>query len=355
MIMRNIIAYSAAALLGAMSLASCDKEAAVQAPSEPIRLEVSVTGAAGTRATGLTFAQGSNQSSEEATVNTLQVLIFDGDRLDGYASVEKAKELTVTCTSGSRAVYAVVNGPDLSKVSSPAGITGQAATLRGSVSDFEMWGSVTETLAKDGKVVVPVDRMAARIVLRGIKNGLTTPALADDFTVDAVYLTNVAGDANYGGARDYTVSKWYNRRGYESANNLGSVTYDAVSKKIASGETLSDAHFFYCMPNANGIKVGGPWSPRLSRLVIRCTVAGKVYDYPVDLTRNGQPIVIERNHSYEINLLNITRLGNEDNGSEPNDNNPDDIDEEKPVEGVDQGFEVEVVDWTVETINPAGF
>ena len=44
----------------------------------------------------------------------------------------------------------------------------------------------------------------------------------------------------------------------------------------------------------------------------------------------------------------ITRLGNPDNGDEPN--SDDDIDEEKPIVGFDQGFEITVNPWTVVTI-----
>ena len=67
-----------------------------------------------------------------------------------------------------------------------------------------------------------------------------------------------------------------------------------------------------------------------------------MYDYPITLP------ALESNKSYEISLVTITRPGNPDDGNEPD--NDDDIDEEKPVVGFDQGFEITVNPWTVVTI-----
>ena len=206
-----------------------------------------------------------------------------------------------------------------------------------------MIGSKSETLQKDGNVKIAVDRLAARVVLKGIKNALTNATQAASFKVLSVYLTNVAGDVDFGHSSSYSVSKWYNRRGYQSANNLGNFTYDSVNKTIASGATNSDAHYFYSMPNGNAGAIGGPWTPRAARLVIKAEIAGVVYDYPILLP------ALESNKSYEISLVTITRLGNPDDGNEPN--SDDDIDEEKPIVGFDQGFEITVNPWTVVTVS----
>lgn len=331
-------------LLGAVLVASamsCNKNDSPAAPAaEKIRIVVDVEGSGtpGTRVTGVT----SNSTSTEAKVNSLQIFVFNGEQLDGYGSSSGSLTATASCTAGTRDIWAVVNAPALTSVSSKSQLLATVSDLAAEISNFQMVGSKSETLQKDGNVKITVDRLAARVVLKGIKNALTNAAQASSFKVLSVYLTNVAGDVDFGHSSSYTVSKWYNRRGYQSANNLGSFTYDAVNKTIASGASDTEAHYFYSMPNANAAAVGGPWTPRAARLVIKAEIAGVVYDYPITLP------ALESNKSYEISLVTITRLGNPDDGNEPNSN--DDIDEEKPVVGFDQGFEITVNPWTVVTI-----
>ena len=331
-------------LLGSVLLGtavSCSKTGSpADIPAQKIRIVVDVegSGAPGTRVTGVT----SNSTSSEAKVNSLQIFVFNGEQLDGYGSSSGSLTATASCTAGTRDIWAVVNAPALTSVSSKSQLLATVSNLAAEISNFQMIGSKSETLQKDGNVKITVDRLAARVVLKGIKNALTNSSQASSFKVLSVYLTNVAGDVDFGHSSSYTVSKWYNRRGYQSANNLGSFTYDAVNKTIASGATDSEAHYFYSMPNANAAAVGGPWTPRAARLVIKAEIAGVVYDYPITLP------ALESNKSYEISLVTITRLGNPDDGNEPDSN--DDIDEEKPVVGFDQGFEITVNPWTVVTV-----
>ena len=322
-------------LLGSVLVASamsCNKNDSPAArTAEKIRIVVDVEGSGtpGTRVTGVT----SNSTSTEAKVNSLQIFVFNGEQLDGYGSSSGSLTATASCTAGTRDIWAVVNAPALTSVSSKSQLLATVSNLAAEISNFQMIGSKSETLQKDGNVKITVDRLAARVVLKGIKNALTNAAQAASFKVLSVYLTNVAGDVDFGHSSSYTVSKWYNRRGYQSANNLGNFTYDSVNKTIASGATDSQAH---------AAAVGGPWSPRAARLVIKAEIAGVVYDYPITLP------ALESNKSYEISLVTITRLGNPDDGNEPD--NDDDIDEEKPVVGFDQGFEITVNPWTVVTI-----
>ena len=331
-------------LLGSVLLGtavSCSKTGSpADIPAQKIRIVVDVEGSGtpGTRVTGVT----SNSTSTEAKVNSLQIFVFNGEQLDGYGSSSGSLTATASCTAGTRDIWAVVNAPALTSVSSKTQLLATVSDLAAEISNFQMVGSKSETLQKDGNVKITVDRLAARVVLKGIKNALTNAAQAASFKVLSVYLTNVAGDVDFGHSSSYTVSKWYNRRGYQSANNLGSFTYDAVNKAIASGASNTEAHYFYSMPNANAAAVGGPWTPRAARLVIKAEIAGVVYDYPITLP------ALESNKSYEISLVTITRPGNPDDGNEPD--NDDDIDEEKPVVGFDQGFEITVNPWTVVTI-----
>jgi len=324
-------------LAAVLVLPACNKTLSPETlPAEPIRLVVDVAGddPGATKSTA-------NPSTGESKVNDLQIFVFNGDHLDGYGHSTNALTATVSCTAGSRDIYAVVNGGDLAAVSSKTALLAQVASLSANLANFAMIGNKTETLKKDGTVAIEVHRLAARVVLKGVKNALGNSTQAAAFKLKAVYLTNVAGDINLGEDAGYTVSHWYNQRGYQSGNNLGQATYDSVNKTVAANATYSTAHYLYAMPNAQAAAVGGPWTPRASKLVLRCEIAGQDYDYPITLP------ALQSNHSYEIDLVTITRPGNLDDGNEPDDSHPDDTDEEKPVVGFNQDFSITVKNWTV--------
>lgn len=349
----KIFHYSLFVAAAVAALATgCKKADMLSGPDsgEEVTFFVDIIGAGATRATGVT----DNAASTEAKVNNLQVFVFNGSKLDGYAVANNSKTIAVSCHEGSREVIAVVNGPDMKAVTTKSALMKKTASLKSGIDNFAMIGSVTKNVANNVKVTVPVDRLVARIVVKGIKNALTNPRLAADFKVKDIYLTNVPADCDFGKTSSYSPSKWYNRRGYEANNSIAGVIYDSVNKKIAEGGTLSEAHYFYTMPNAFEAKYGGPWSARACKLVIRCEIGGVLYDYPVSF-----PVALESNKSYEISLLTIARTGNEDNGKEPSDGDgdpddptdgDDDVDEEKPVDGIDGSFEITVNPWTVVTL-----
>ena len=326
----------------ALIAASCNKNASSPSgESHPIRLVVRATGGGETRATGVT----SNSEASEAKVNTLQVLVFNGNALDGYGSSTGSKTATVACTSGSRDIYALVNAPSMASVTSKGALLSSVANLSAEIDNFQMIGSTTETLQSDGSVSIHVGRLAARVVLKAIRNAHANTALSSQLRIESVYLTNAVGDVDYGMSPGYIPSVWYNRRGFETSNNLGAFTYDSVNETIAPNGTSTTAHYFYTMPNgfpgAAGLAEGETaFTPRAARLVVRAVIAGKLYNYPILLP------TLESNKSYEINLLSITKNGNPDDGSHDPDD-PDDTDEEDPVTGFEQGFQITVNDWTV--------
>lgn len=340
--MKKLFSFAAMAAALCFSATSCNKdvEPEVTPGEEKINLVVDVRGNA-TKATAVTDA-------EEAKVNTLQIFVFNKNIIDGYVAVNGATEATVECSKGNRQVYAVVNAGDLSSVVKKEDLLNKIADLKSnSVDNFMMIGSVDQLLSGSGKVSITVERFASRILVKSVKNGLTVDAFANDFKLKGMYLTNVAGDCRFDKSSAYTVSKWYNRRGYEATNSLGKVDYDAIDITVAKGATNSTAHYFYSMPNANAEVNGTSWSPRRAKLVILVEIAGNLYHYPILLPE------LESNKSYEINLVNLSRLGNPDDGSnDPND--PDNTDDENIIEGISQGFEIIVKPWEQVLVNGDG-
>ena len=308
---KSIFAFAAALA----ALVACNKnEATPMQPQNqeslvPCELTVGICGAM-TKATAVS-------ADNEAKVNNLQVFVFRGDDLDAYASVDKAHELTLSCTAGDRVVYALVNAPDYSDVPGKAALLAKVSELSAnSLSNFEMVGSKSVTLPQSEKVSIDVNRIASRVILKKITRSFTSEALqALNFKVDAIYLINVAGNTSYD--LSAAPAKWYNVA--ENKNELASLLYDAPASLIVNGESYSTAHTFYAYPN--------DLATNTTRLVIETTLGETKYYYPINLPE------MAANKSYEIEEVKITR---------PCSDNPD-----EPVSFADATFSINVIDWTV--------
>ncbi len=272
-------------------------------------------------------------AANEIQVNNLQVFVFRGDALDAYASVNDDDELTVSCTAGERQVYALVNCPNLSAVSTKTALLATSSLLSGnSGTSFQMIGHQDEVdLPEDSPVTIDVHRLAARVVIKKISRAFTVAALAaKTFTIDQIFLINVAGDINIG--ETATPSVWLNKRAYNSEQ--AAFTYDAPAASLANNASYSTVHNFYAYPNPSSDSETETWSARHTRLVVKATLGTDVYYYPITLP------VLESNKSYEIEELILTRPGSD---------NPD-----KPVSFQDCTFQINVVGWTTVDVTDEG-
>lgn len=325
--------------LAAAVTTACRKEAVPESEDQQPRktsLTVRVSDSMETKATGI-----KGDAVDEEKVNSLQVFIFDGEIIDGYGMAENATSLNIGCTVGRRDIYAVVNAPDLSSVTSKAGLLGQISVLGNSISDMEMIGSKPEDIkAGMEPVTVEVNRFAARVVVRKVTNALTSPALQkQEFTLLSMHLNNVAGDIDFGMTDSYTTDTWYNKMAYHAdTGGPGSMIYDAIGSKIAPGASHDTEHFFYAYPNNAAFSSSLEWSPRSTVLVLKVKIGSTPYNYPICLP------ALESNRSYEIEEIQITRPGNKDDGQEGG------TDEQEPVQGMDGSFSITVKGWTPKTV-----
>ena len=273
-----------------------------------------------TRSTTLT-------AEDEVKVNNLQVFVFRGDALDAYGVVDNASSVTVSCTKGDREVYAVVNAPDLKDIATKTDLlAAKSALTDNDESNFVMFGKTDATLPSELPVNVEVDRMVSKVVLKTVNRAFTSVALAAlDFSIDEIFITNVAGDVNYG-LTDNPV-EWYNKLDYSS--EMAMFTHDAPAASVVNEEAYSTQHTFYCYPNKAADSDATSWSPRRTRLVLKTTLGTDTYYYPVTLPE------LENNKSYEIELT-ITRPGS-DNA-------------DMPVSFEDCAFSISVKPWTVITV-----
>ena len=278
-------------------------------------------------ATGMTKST-TITAEDEVKVNNLQVFVFRGDALDAYGVADNASTVTVSCTKGNREVYAVVNAPDLKDIATKTDLLAAKSALSDNdESNFVMIGKTNADLPSELPVNVEVDRIVSKVVLKTVNRAFTSAALAAlNFSIDEIFITNVAGDVNYG-LTDNPL-EWYNKMDYNS--EMAMFTHDAPAASVVNEEAYSTQHTFYCYPNKAADSDATSWSPRRTRLVLKTTLGTDTYYYPVTLPE------LENNKSYELELT-ITRPGSD---------SPD-----NPVSFADCTFSISVKPWTVITVS----
>lgn len=332
--------FLAAAVLAGLSFASCNKDFEnenVPVHNDNATVYVSLAGH-GTRVVGI--------PDTEAKVNNLQVFIFDGDGKlvdDGYGKIDNALGLALTCEPGNRTIWALVNGTDCTSSAVPGTFTLDdlkditVALEEQSSDNFVMSGSTNAELSGPTAVSIDVNRYVSRVVIKKIVKDFAVPANQDkEFKIKSIYLENVQGENNVAMSAYQTAEgKWYNKMGYE-ASNSHALIYDALD--VAVEDNYTSTHSFYAMPN-NAVTSedtnGGSWSPRITRLVIEATLDGETMYYPINMN-----LGLERNKSYEIEELIITKKGSSD---------PD-----TPVTTDDIPISIVVKDWTQVLVNGTG-
>lgn len=253
----------------------------------------------------------------EKSVNRIQVLIFDAaGRLNAYRDLGTSSTASISTTTGTKKVWAVINGPDLSGIASESALKGKEISLSSNSTSasagFVMAGSTTCSLTTAGATTaVTVSRLTGRIALTSVTNSL--PSVYPTLTVKKVYAINVVGSQNLAGTGAAAPSL-----------NLGSdkgavpaLLSKTVGKAVSRGAsyTPTTPDLFYGYSNATSTK---------TRLVVEADIAGQTYYYPVTISS------LERNKAYTVSI-NILNLGSDD---------PD-----KPVEKGTISVSISVAGW----------
>ena len=275
-----------------------------------------------TRASSYVTAQ-----TYETKVNDVQVLVFDSTgALNAYVDADtKTSGISISTTAGSKTVWAVVNGPDLSSITTLSALQGTAVDLGANstteATGFVMAGSTTCTVGSSAATAsVAVKRLVARVALQKINNSL--PGSYGALTVNNVTLINVAGNQNLAGTA--SVSTWYNKMGRkDGATATGQIidgstymashptlTFKSVGTSVANGASLTPTtpYLFYTYQNLTANDANGwssTFSARKTRLVVAATIGGTKYYYPVVIDTPA------RNTAYTVELT-ITGLGSTD-------------------------------------------
>ncbi|MBQ9192626.1 MAG: hypothetical protein IJ156_02780 [Bacteroidales bacterium] len=304
------------AALAALALFSCNRETGLP-EGKPVEVNVTIQGTAPTRATGVEYAA-------ESRVQNLQVYVFNDGKLEDYRDAGEAMTAQLTATSGVRTVWALVNAPALTDITTETELKGRVSLLTDNRTDaFVMAGSASQELTDGGTVPVTVRRIVSRVSIRKIRTEFQYALATEKLVVNGIYLINVAADNNY--AADGTPSGWANQLGHKD-KAYDALLYDGLNVKIGNDMPYEKEHVFYPYPNpTEAASHDDAWNPRHTMLVVEVTFQGKTGYYPVELP------VLERNKTYVIDELAVRHRP----GDKPY----------KPLETGDATVQVTVNEW----------
>lgn len=213
-------------------------------------------------------------------------------------------------TAGVYKAYAVVNCVmEDDDFATEADIKTFRRFLEDESSAFSMFGSCEFSVPEVSVCSIPISRLVSKVEIDRVRTEFSQypDFYAETFTIDSIYLINAVGESALSGDETILPEIWYNKRGYD-ADMADAMLCDAVGSSVVPESPYSVPHYFYCYQNnCTSDSHSHTWSPRRTRLVLECTIAGRKTYYPVDIvSENGK---LERNCRYLITDLVITDIG----------------------------------------------
>lgn len=166
---------------------------------------------------------------------------------------------------------------------------------------FVMVGDLREhRIEGDEKITVEAVRLAAKLSCT-IRTAFTGPLALRPFTVESVYLTNVAGsnDLALSAPVGNDPAGWHNRMDLDpgTAAPLSTLLACTPGSAMAPSDSLTPSQAFYAYPNESADSHDkSKWDSRCTRLVVRATLGGRTTYYPVTLPS------VRRNRHYHVEL-----------------------------------------------------
>lgn len=246
----------------------------------------------------------------EAEKAEKKVVVYVFDKTSGQLNVSKtltksSDAFSATVPAGEKTVYAVINGPDLSSVttlSQMAAVTDNLANTTLAANGLTMVGSADCTVNGDtpATATITVRRLVARIVIEKITNNL--PSQYGKMTIDAIYLGNAYTAQTFAGATSILA----NPSGYADANmtqpigknnekgSCSEYLYRGLSSDVIVGGSNTTKQYLYCQPNATSTH---------TCVYVLTTIGTQKYYYRIAL--NGG---LQANYTYSVEAT-ISNLG----------------------------------------------
>ena len=318
--MKRKIAYAA---LAVAVLSACEKknEGMPELMPEPVTLEVNLP-IVKTRVT---------DAGDESAVNSCQIMVYslDDGMLEAYAEVtDGSSSIKLKCTTGNKEIVAIANAPSLRSMTSLTALKDARSMLEhNGVGSLVMEGSKTALLTASSSVEIPLRRLAAKVILKGISLDFDSDVYAAmDFEINSIYMINVPADRQYlvPDTESPAPVEWYNKLRYEADTDYDAILKDAVNSGPVDSYDIE--HVFYSYPNpCQNDDFTDVWSERPTRLVVEAELGGTSYFYPVSLPE------LKQNTVYEVSLV-VTRPGKTDVNDE--------------MKKYDETFTIKVLDWS---------
>lgn len=313
-----LMVASAAILAGAVSCNKTDSPA--QTEGTPAELTLNISNGA--------FTKAAINEENENKVNNVQIFVFRKDgELDAYATSTQKNDIKVSCTTGPKDVYALVNAPDGSKISKKSELEATTSKLSdNSLTNFVMIGSKAVDMTPAVNETIEVSRIAARLTVSKITATFTSQAYKQmEFKVNKIYVVNAAGDVNYK-LEKKAPATWFNKMAYTTSGVDELLYANASDTKITEETPFDTPVSFYTYPNSTQTdSQAETFSARFTRVVVETTLGGKTYYYPVSIEN------IESNKYYNIKNLTITRPGS--------------LSPDTPVSSLECTVNIEVKEW----------
>jgi len=259
----------------------------------------------------------------EATVNNLQIFIFDGEVCKYYFDNGTALSKTIDrVQTGRYEIWAVANlGETLSVSVTKTSLKTKALTLaqNASSSGFVMSGEKEVEVKASGteSVEITISRLVARARLVKVTNNLS--AGYGTIKIKYVMLDNVVSNQNLAGTA--AIGTWSNKMGRNSGVKIDGTTKSEAPESLlgnpnerniptGSSDTPGFCFYGYANDTAGDSTDITTWSARKTRLVVVAEIQGNTYYYPVTLPS------FARNTAYDISLT-IKNLGSNDPETKP--------------------------------------
>ncbi|MBR1698774.1 MAG: hypothetical protein IJ714_03190 [Bacteroidales bacterium] len=319
-----------AAVAATLCTVACNKElpATTQLNTNPeavqmAELKLSIVGNGGPQ----TKTWDGDFDDNHSAVANVQFFVFDGEVLDVYKKITSGLSTSMTVKTGDKTVWAVVNAPDISNITTLTQLKAISSTLMDNASYFVMVGSNTASVPSNDPIEIEVKRIVSRVVVKKVTAAFTNPAYAAmNCKLMKMFLINAPGNTNL--EMTAAPTTWYCKRSYEEVSGLTSLLATYEGSHNLNNAPFETIGYHYCYPNpTTADSQSTTWSARHTRIVIEVQLGSDTFYYPITLP------VLEPGKSYEIENLTITRKGSSD---------PD-----QPISLSDATFEISAKNWTV--------
>ena len=244
----------------------------------------------------------STEATNEDAITSLQVFVFRNGNIDGFGSFTSTGTVSVKCTAGMRKFVVLANCKDYSSITSESVLMAKISDFNeNKLGGFVMTGIVSAEVHDKSIVAVQLDRLASRIVLKKVSVNWGIESLKNlKFEVKKVYLTNVVKSVNF---QATSPTGWYNKDNDNTSTELSDkpqvvklIKDDIIDGGVTEAVAYTKQHNLYAYPNGTNTK---------TRIVLETTLGDATYYYGISLPK------LERNTSYEINEIKITKPGSD--------------------------------------------